>query len=259
MTPLRLVLGAGLALALIAPPALAAPAAKPAPPAAADSEVEPEAVQALTRMSAFLGTLTAFDISADTSLDLVTTDGQKVKLDGVTRYTVRRPDAFVVDMATSLRVRRLIYDGKTLTLYAPELGYYARVDAPGTIRETLEAADERYGLHVPLQDLFRWTDPSRRDTADSMQSGMALGPTKVDGLETEQYAFREGQIDWQIWIQKGDRPIPLKIVIVDRSDEARPQYEARLHWNLAPQLTSATFAFQPAADVKLIKLTTLKP
>jgi hypothetical protein len=257
MTPLRLILGASLVLGLASPPGMAS--AAPQAPAATASEIEPEAIQALTRMSAYLTTLTTFEISANTTLDLVTTDGQIVKLDGVTRYTVRRPDAFVVDMATPWKVRRLIYDGKTLILSAPELGYYAKVDAPATIRETMDAAESRYGLYVPLQDLFRWTDPSQRDTTESLQSAMALGPTKIDGVEAEHYAFREGDIDWQIWIQTGERPVPIKIVIIDRRDEARPQYEARLRWNPSPHVTSATFAFQPGPDVKLIKLTSPKP
>ena len=158
MSPLRLVLCTALAIAsaTLGAEALAAPAT-PAKPAAgaATADVEPEAVAALTRMSAYLGTLTAFDVRAETSQDLMMTDGQKVKLDGVNRYTVRRPDAFVVEVATPWKVRRLVYDGKLITLDAPELGYYATVPAPPTIRATLDAAAEKYGLHIPLQDLFQ--------------------------------------------------------------------------------------------------------
>jgi hypothetical protein len=267
MTILRSVFGAGLALTLastspLAQAAQAAPPAQPAPAAAATdtapAEVEPEAVQALTRMSAYLTTLVAFDIKADTSLDLVLDDGEKVKLGGVTRYIVRRPDAFVVDMATDWKVRRLIYDGKSLTLSAPELGYYAKVDAQATIRETLDAANERYGLRVPLQDLFRWMDPARNAT-ERLTGAMVVGPAKVDGVETDHYAFREDDVDWQVWIQKGDRPAPLKVVITDRLDPTHPQYEARLHWNTSPALTSNTFTFRPDKNASQIRLTSLKP
>src|SRR5436190_16124682 len=105
------------------------------------------------------------------------TDGQKVKLDGVNRYTVRRPDAFVVEVATPWKVRRLVYDGKLITLEAPELGYYATVQAPPTIRATLDAVEAKYDLHIPLQDLFRWTDPSRSG-ADQFQGAFVVGPVK---------------------------------------------------------------------------------
>lgn len=257
MTPIRLVLGAGLILAFASPATLAAAAPK-APPAAAApvAVVEPEAVQALTRMTAYLSTLTSFQIMAETSTDLVMYDGQILKLDGVNQYTVRRPDGFVVEVATPYKVRRLIYDGKQMTVYAPELGYYATVEAPPTSREALDAAYDRYGLQVPLADLFRWADPNRPDSAP-LTEAMVVGASKVGGVEADQYAFREEGIDWQIWIQKGDRPVPLKLVIVDRSNPDRPQFEARLRWNMAPSITASTFAFKPAKDEMLIRLSTL--
>lgn len=256
MTPIRLVLGAGLILAFASPAALAAPKAPPATAAPAPV-VEPEAVQALSRMSAYLSTLTSFSVTAETSTDLVMYDGQILKLDGVNQYTVRRPDAFVVEVATPYKVRRLIYDGKNMTVHAPELGYYATVEAPPTTKAALDAAYDRYGLHVPLQDLFRWTDPSSRTEAAPFTDAMFVGASKVAGVEADQYAFRENGVDWQVWIQRGDHPVPLKLVIVDRTNPDRPQYEARLRWNLAPPITPATFSFKPAKDEMLIRLSTL--
>jgi hypothetical protein len=164
----------------------------------------------------------------------------------------------VVEVATPWKVRRLIYDGKSLTLYAPELGYYATVEAPPTIREAMAAANERYGLVVPLQDLFRWTDPSRNE-GEHLKAAMVVGPARIDGRESEQYAFRQDDVDWQIWNQKGERPLPLKVVIIDRGDDSRPQYEIRLAWNLSPQLTSDTFAFRPEKGATMIRLATLNP
>jgi len=259
MTPFRMALCACLALVVASPAtvASAAPKAPPAETAAPTGEIEPDAVQALTRMSAYLGTLTAFDIKAETSLDLIMTDGQKLKLDGANRYIVRRPNAFTVEVATPLKVRRLIYDGKSLTLFAPELGVYATVPAPPTIRATMDEAGERYGLVVPLADLFRWMDPNQK-AREPLTAAMLVGPAKVAGVDCDHYAFREDEVDWQIWIEKGDRPIPRKIVIIDRLDPTRPQFEARLDWDLSPKLTSDTFAFHPDKGVAQIRLTSAK-
>jgi hypothetical protein len=260
MTPFRLALCAGIALILATP---AAPILAQSTPAAAAAkpttdDVEPAAVQALARMSSYLATQTAFDITARTSVDLVLTDGQKVKLDGNNHYTVRRPDGFIVEVATAAKTRRLIYDGKTLTLVSPELGYYASVEAPATIRETLDAAADRYGLHIPLQDLFRWTDPAMENRA-AFQSALVVGPGKVDGHDAIQYAFREAEVDWQIWIRDGDKPVPLKVVIIDRNDPAHPQYEATLTWNPTTQITKDSFTYRPDKGALPIRLTSLKP
>lgn len=243
---------------------LASFAAASAPPGAADAQapstartqpaVAPEALQALRRMSAYLSTLSSFEAQSQTSLDLVTLGGQRVQLDGTVTYRVRRPDAFTIDVDTDRKKRRYIYDGKHFTVYSPELGYYSTVVAPPTIRQTLDAIADRFGIVLPLEDLFRWNDPGGR--VDQLDSGFDVGPATIDGVQTEQYAFRQGKTDWQVWIQKGDQPLPRKLVIIDRRDPANPAYVARLGWTLNPTLTAADFAFQPGKDAKAIPLTT---
>jgi hypothetical protein len=264
MRPHRLALATGLGLALslsCAPLALAAdPAAPAAHPArhtvrhtAQSAMLQPEAVQAIKRMSAYLATLPAFEVKATTSLDLVNDADQALQLDGTARYKVRRPDGFVIDVVSDRQSRRFIYDGKQLTVFSPGLGYYATVPAPPTIRQTLDAAYAKFGIALPLEDLFTWSDPASDRTKDLI-SGFMVGTATIDGVETTQYAFRQKNVDWQVWIQTGDHPLPRKLVIVDRTDPARPAYSARLSWELNPAMSAADFAFQPGKDDKAIKL-----
>ena len=242
--------------AVKAKPAPAAAAkAKPAPAAtAADaSDIEPAAVSALQRMSAYLGTLNAFELKNETSLDLVRDDGQKIELDGTSHYVVQRPNGFMIEVATDQKVRQFYYDGKTLTVNAPKLGYYSSVPAPPTIRETLDLARDRYGIALPLEDLFRWSDPALARTA-KLESAMVVGASTIGGVQCDQYAFREGDIDWQIWIQRGDKPLPRKVVIVDRTDESHPAFSVRLNWDTSPQVSKDAFAFSPPKDAKAIRM-----
>jgi len=249
----------GLGLALWLPPnagAIAAtqkPAATSAAKAKTPADIEPEATRALQRMSAYLGTLTAFEVRSQTSLDVVTVSDQRVQLDGVVTYKVRRPDGFVIDVDSDLKKRRFIYDGKKFTVVAPKLDYYAQVSAPPTIRETLQTISDRFGISMPLQDLFRWNDPASA-RSDRLDSAFKVGTATIDGVETDQYAFREAKVDWQVWIQQGSEPLPLKVVIVDRTDPANPAYTARLNWNVRPTLTAADFTFQPDKGAQQIKL-----
>jgi hypothetical protein len=231
-----------------APPTKAAPAA-----ASAEAKLDPAALQALKRMSAYLGTLSKFELTADTTLDLVMDDGEKIQQSGITTYKVRRPDGLVIDMAWDRKARQYIYDGKKLTVYAPKLGYYAQADAPPTIRETLEKVYNKYGIALPLEDLFYWAETGDKALAPP-DEGYYVGTSNLNGVETDQYAFRDGDLDWQIWIEKDDTPVPRKVVITDRSDDAKPQYVARLTWNTNPTLDAATFAFKPDANARAIKM-----
>lgn len=74
---------------------------------------------------------------------------------------------------------------------------------------------------------------------------MFVGPSQIDGVTCGHYAFRQEGLDWQVWIQFGDYPLPRKLVLTTLTDEARPQYVATFNWNLAPAFNDAAFTFVP--------------
>jgi hypothetical protein len=232
----------------------AAPAATAAASPVADKPVvEPDAVKAIQRMSAYLQTLNAFELATDTSLDLVNTQGQRLTLDGTTHYKFRRPNGFMIDLRTDYKNRRFYFDGKQITVYAPDFGYYATIPGPPTVHEAIEMMSAKYGIKLPLDDLFRWNDPASK-SAESLTSAFRVGSATVDGVETEHYAFREGDKDWQVWIEPGDKPLPRRLVIVDRSDPANPTYDAHLTWKTGAAPGSDQFVFKPGHDDKRIRL-----
>jgi hypothetical protein len=83
---------------------------------------------------------------------------------------------------------------------------------------------------------------------------MYVGPALVGGDPCDQFAFRQEGVDWQVWIQKGDSPLPRKLVITTTDEDARPQYISVLSWNLAPALSEKMFVFEPPADAYRITI-----
>jgi hypothetical protein len=266
--PFAAALAVGLGLSLAATQTLAASpkavgslsksasskAAQNGPSAAAP--LDPAAVAALQRMGNYLATLNAFEITTDTTLDLVMTNDQLVQVGGTANYKVRRPNAFVIDVNSDLKKRRYIYDGKQFTLYSPDANVYSTVPAPATTRETLDRIWEKLHVALPLEDLFRWSSGSTRP--NDLKSAFNMGRASIDGVPVDQYVFREGDIDWQIWIKAGPDPLPLKVVITDRTDPAHPAYSAKLKWNVSPSLTDADFAFQAPAEARRINFASSK-
>ena len=119
-----------------------------------------------------------------------------------------------------------MFDGKSFTLYARRVGYYATVPAPATLRELDDVLADKYGIELPLADLFRFGSP--RWNAAGITVAKDIGPSEVGGTSCQHYAFRQGDLDYQIWIQKGEFPLPRKIVITTTSDPARPQFSGHL-------------------------------
>lgn len=240
-----------------AAPAKAAPAKKSTAAAAPKGVVEPASVAAIGKMSAYVRSLPGFEIKMAMQRDDVDIYGQLVTLNSEATYKVKHPNGFSISLVGDAKTRDFYYDGKSVTIYDPKTGYYARFDAPPTIRQTLDAAEEKYGVSVPLDDLFHLDQDNT--LTSKLTSGHFVGPTRVDGQEANQYAFRQPGLDWQIWIAKGDKPVPLRVVIVGSSDPARPQFEANLSWDTAPQFASDAFVFTPPAGAKAIQIRTISP
>jgi hypothetical protein len=226
-------------------------------PIANEGVIEDGAVDAIKEMSNYLMQAKTLAITSQGSMDAVTNDGQRIQLDGTTTYKVRRP-GFVIDYSSDVKSRRFIYDGKNFTVYSPKLGFYASVPAPGTNKEVLDAIYSKFGISLPLEDLFRWGDGSNSDRIAALKSAYEVGPATIDGVETDHFAFREADVDWEVWIQQGDQPVPRKLVIVDRTDPSRPTFTARLSWQINPTFADSDFTFVPDANAKKIQLATYK-
>jgi hypothetical protein len=234
---------------------VAAPAAAPAPSAAA-ALVNPDAIDALKAMSAYLHTLKSFSVHAEASTDEVLESGQKIQFVNTVSLRARLPDHLRVDILSDRKQREIYYNGKTVTQYAPRLKYYASVAAPGTVRETLQAAAQKYDLDLPLADLFFWA--SDQTGIDAIQSALYVGPSRVAGVTCDHYAFRQAGVDWQIWIESGKSPLPRKLVITTLDEPAQPQYTAQLNWDLKAAVAESSFNFVPPKGALKIELAQAK-
>jgi len=244
-----------LAISLVAPAAYAQTSQGGAPQSTA-SAVDPAAIQALKDMGAYLQSLNRFGVSTELTAERVLADGQKLQHTATADVDVHRPNKLRVAMHSARSERELFYDGKTAVLYAPAQKYYSSVELADTLGGFINRLQERYGVEVPLTDLFLWGTPAA--PLDKIESAMNAGQDFIGNDLCDQYAFRQGKIDWQIWITSGSKPLPRKIVITNRADEARPQSVSLLTWNLKPKFTDATFTFTPPKGASKIEIVPLK-
>ena len=110
---------------------------------------------------------------------------------------------------------------------------------------------------------FRWPTCScgvpTKSGIEDIKDAAYFGPARVAGKDCDHYAYRQADVDWQVWIQRGKQPLPCKMVITTTQESAQPQYSAVLKWDLAPQFGDATFKFAPPKDAKKIELVPFKP
>ena len=241
-----------LSLVVMALPAQAATAAAPAKAVAAPA-VDPAATAALNRMGAYLRTLKEFDVTVYSTTEDVLDSGQKIMTNNQVHYTLRAPNMLAATVSGDKIKRHYYYDGKTFTVRNNQNDFYAQIPFTGTIAQLLTEA-EKYGVDLPLQDLFRWGDPTA--VTGKPTEGIVVGDSKVVDWDTDHYAFRQGDVDFQVWVEKGDKPLPRKLVINSLADETQPQYTAVMNWNLTPKIDPAVFTFVPDANAKRIPFMT---
>jgi len=215
-------------------------------------EIDPDAMDALNKMGTYLRSLKAFQVDSESTNDDVLDDGEIITDTRSSTLLAVAPNLLRAELKGDDRNTFLFYDGKNFTVYGKLLNYYATVPAPPTTRELVDKVDSEYGIEIPLVDLFKWgTDES---AVKKITSAIDVGPSSVQGITCEHYAFRQEGIDWQIWIQLGDFPLPKKFVIRTLTDDARPQHTSTLTWNLAPSYNEAAFTFDPPPGAERIPL-----
>ena len=249
---LRKILALGLLAASLVAPSTFAQTAPAATPAAAANAVDAASIQALKDKGAVLQTLKRFHASTEATGERVLADGQKLQHVATAELDVDRPNKLRAVIRNARSHREIIYDGKTVTFYTPAQKYYSTVEFSEPIGGLIDTLEQRYGVQLPLQDLFLFGTPMAR--LDKIESAMNAGQDFIDEDLCDHYAFRQGAIDWQIWISSGGKPLPRKIVITNRGDEARPQSISVIDWNLKPTFKDSVFKFTPPPGAKKIEI-----
>ena len=92
-----------------------------------------------------------------------------------------------------------------------------------------------------------------------LKHALYVGEGLVRGVKCHHLAFDKDDIQWQIWIDAGEKPLIRKLLINQKKLPAEPQWTAYLtDWNFSPQLSDNLFAFTPPEKATKTKFVSLK-
>lgn len=226
-------------------------------PGGSAAVIEPQADQALRSMCTTLGSAKAFHFRVAAQVDERSPSGQMVQVQRETTVLVRRPDAIAAQTRSGDGQWSLWYRGRTLSVLRQDRNQYATIQVPPTIDAMLDFLFQQYDLTIPLADLL-FPDPYRVLT-ENVRTGVYLGLHSVGDRPCHHLLFTHGNVDWQVWIDSGERPLPLKVVITHRDEPGQPQYVAELRdWNLAPAAPDSTFDFEAPVGAKAVAMPELR-
>jgi hypothetical protein len=215
--------------------------------------VDPQADEWLKRMGDYLSQAPFFSVSAEVWQDTRLSSGQRAQAGRTIELQVRRPDRLRTEVHSTRRNHELIYDGSAVTLYNRVQNLFGSVNISGSLDEAMDVACEKFGITMPLEDFVR-SDP-HRDFLLKATSGTDIGPVSVLGTPCEHLAFTQTNIDWQVWIEDGARPVPRKFVITYKDEPDSPQYTAIFsNWDFTTKLPDFVFKFEPPPGASKIKV-----
>ncbi len=230
---------AGAVLALVLP---AGAMAQRAPAPTVD-----ELVKAMTGTLAGASSIT---FHVEKMFDDVLVTGEKIHYAGAIDVAMRRPDRFHVSYGDDLSAKEAWYDGEQFILHDLLAGVYGRLPAAATIDATFDAMAEKYDVRMPLAGLMS-SDAYEVFTAKATEQRY-IGLHDVDGVAAHHIFFSDETVDWQLWIDAGEAPLPLKLVVTHAGEPGEPQSIFLFtEWDLAADLPDDAFTPQIPEEAAL--------
>jgi hypothetical protein len=212
-------------------------------------ETGPDPMQILKSMTEYLAKEKEFTISARETMEEILESGSKAQFESSRVIQVQRPGKVAAKTRSSRVTRNMLFDGGTFTIVDHTQGAYVTLDMPETIDGMLDTAAQQYGLSILLGDLL-YSDSYPRLTA-AVQDARYVGQSSQP-VPSHHLAFSQETVDWEIWIDAGEKPLPRKILLTYKSLPGSPKYEAMVtKWDTSPH-PPATFALAIPAGAKLI-------
>ena len=126
-----------------------------------------------------------------------------------------------------------------------------QLDGVSSVDQLIDTLRDR-GMSIPGADLLLGNvyETLSADVIEAKHIGLGV----INGVECEHLAFRNRDIDWQLWVQVGAKPIPCKYVITSKAVGMAPQYTLVIKdWKTDVQVDQTAFAFRPAEGAKKVE------
>jgi hypothetical protein len=215
--------------------------------------IEPKADAQLHRMSDYLSGLDTFSVNTSTVDETkVDKDGQKIQTLADSKIAIRRPGEMRIDRVSPNG--RVVFrdDGKQFSVYNSDKNIYATAPAPAKLDQAANDAREQLQVDAPGVDLLA-SNPYEALTEGITEARYIGLEPMGGGVMAHHLAVTKKNVYYQIWIQDGPQPVPLRYVVTGRGMKGAPQFSIEMrNWQPNAKLPDDSFAFTPPAGAKKV-------
>ena len=236
---------------------------------AAATAPKPEAI--IRQLSEYYKGLKSFSVNVTTNMHM---EAQGMKQDLAMEYDVamRRPNRFLMlskGGMMGMMGGTLVCDGARLYTHVPMLRKYTVNEAPSTLADLFgggEGPTMAMGMgHMTFVGNLLHRNPHESIMAGVKESSHA-GFEVVDGARCHHLKFSQDVMDWQAWVDAGERPLLRKFSPdmskqFAKAGERMPQMKAMKmtmathfrNWSVNPEIPDSRFTFTPPPDAKKVE------
>jgi hypothetical protein len=240
-------------LSIVQSPVVGMAADQPLSPktGATNPYIEQSALDPLKRMSETLGAAKAFTFRTSNTVEVPAKTGQYITLFANSEIAMQRPNKLRARVTGEVPNFDFTYDGSTIAAFASNNNVYSVSKAPDTLDAMLPFIEKASGIRFASADLL-FSDPYAV-LIRGLSSAVVVGSDMVQGEPCEHLAFRAPGVNWEIWVERGTRALPRRLVITYTNVNNFPRSLVEFsHWNLHPWLTDSYFDFKKPVGAKEI-------
>jgi len=222
----------------------------------AQAQKADDALQILKSMSDYVASQKNISLTYDSDIEVITPEVEKIQFASSGKVLLSRPDKVRASRTGGYADVEIVFDGKTASGLGKNINAYTQFETPGSIDQLITKLRNMSLLSAPGADLLgsHVFDDLTADVIVSKHIGRGV----VDGIECEHLAFRDVDVDWQLWVEVGDRPIPRKYVITSKGVGGAPQYTLRIKdWKTDMPIGADAFVFTPPQGATKVALDAL--
>lgn len=204
-----------------------------------DSEAKARSI--MKTSAEYISGLKGFRFSAEVTSDSFSNSAEMIEGGMSRNFSVRRPDRVRVDgRGRDATTFTLIANAeKVLATKSPQNIHY-EVASPGTLDDLVDMITAELNVRPPLAHLIYsnlWRVFDIR-----IETGRYVGEAEINEVICDHLAFRNLDADWQVWVERGDRPVIHRLVIRYKSRLGYPTFRAELEdWDVDADLPDTLF------------------
>ncbi|RKZ45665.1 MAG: hypothetical protein DRQ58_10045 [Gammaproteobacteria bacterium] len=206
----------------------------------------------LMNFTKFLSSQKSFSYTAEMGYEAVQNSGLRIEFGATRKVTVQRPNRARIEAQRRDGGKRLvIIDGKEISVFDENENVYAIVPREGTLSEIIDYYVDELEMPLPLAELA--SDDLSEVLTENISFGHTIGESTISGILCDNLVLQNDEVDIQLWIAKGKKPLPRRVVITYKNEPGEPQFWATfVKWDLSPDVDDKQFTFKPPADANRI-------